>query len=491
MLEFIFRKIKNNVVAFLLLVTLALGMITAIYTFWAMQTLTSTSNIKQKSKRILNITLFIEQCCLYSELELRANIIHSDSISKSSIFYLKNTSLEIFSELKSLTNSDDSTLIVCDSLRNKVNVRLSEIDDVYKLLENGKRAEALSLFKLDKGAKSMADVILYSSLINKFGGLQIEKLDERNKRIAITIKWLQASSSTLVLVIVFVALYMLRFEKRKRLYLLNTLEESRKKYLIEDGSKASNNDSILINRIIDNFKHLTSFVKNIGQGDYESKMANYDESLIIKNKDSLAYELLEMRRKLYEIAQEDKRRNWASEGFAQISELLRFSTQDYQTWINKLLSFLTKYIKAEQSGIFLVEGEGEEIRLFLTAKFAYGKEKLSTQYIEIGEGLLGQAYFDKKTVLYTDIPNNYEKIESGIGEAFPNCVLIVPLVFNDQVAGVMEFASFTVFQPYQIDFLTEVSESVASFIIMFKNTEKMKNLLEEKQGQDESKSRFI
>jgi len=103
--------------------------------------------------------------------------------------------------------------------------------------------------------------------------------------------------------------------------------------------------------------------------------------------------------------------------------------------------------------------------------------------MEVGEGLVGQAYLEKETILLTDVPPDYLQITSGLGEGNPRCIVIVPLLMNAQTLGVLEMASFHVFLPYQILFLEKLGENIASTLATARNNRQTMQLLQDSQEQ--------
>ena len=105
------------------------------------------------------------------------------------------------------------------------------------------------------------------------------------------------------------------------------------------------------------------------------------------------------------------------------------------------------------------------------------KQKYIDQKIYKGEGLAGQSWQEKDTIYVTDVPDDYIAITSGLGDANPTSILIVPLIVNDEVYGAIELASFNEFDEFEIEFLEKIAESIASSISSAKINSKTQKLL--------------
>lgn len=175
----------------------------------------------------------------------------------------------------------------------------------------------------------------------------------------------------------------------------------------------------------------------------------------------------------------EKQRQWTNEGIAIFSNILRENNENIQSTYDKFLSTLVKYINANQALLFTVEQKNNDSILSLKAAYAYNRKKYIEKELTFGEGLVGQAWAEKDIVFITEVPEEYIQIKSGLGESSPKCICIVPAILNDKVEGILEFASFRVLSPFEIDFLKKISEILASSIFMLNNNEKTNFMLQE------------
>lgn len=233
-----------------------------------------------------------------------------------------------------------------------------------------------------------------------------------------------------------------------------------------------------------NLRKASDFAINIGDGQFDHKFSP------VSVEDTLGNALVQMRDKLQQIADDDKKRNWATEGLAKFGELLREQNEDFKTFGEKITSALVKYLQANQCALFVLNSENKDDQyLELIATYAYNKNKFLSKKLKIeedyGEGLAGQAFLEAETIYLTDIPQDYVEITSGLGDARPNSLLIVPLKVNDKVEGVIELASFKLFEKHHIEFIEKLGETIASSIASVKVKDVTTRLLENAQEQTE------
>ncbi|HEY3430554.1 MAG TPA: PAS domain S-box protein, partial [Cyclobacteriaceae bacterium] len=230
-----------------------------------------------------------------------------------------------------------------------------------------------------------------------------------------------------------------------------------------------------VNDLVQSLKNNAQFAQRIGEGKYDSAFKPASEN------DLLGMSLINMRNNLIENERRDKERNWIVRGVAEISEILRMH-DTIDTLGEDVIKFILGKINAIQGAFYVVNDEGRDKIIEMRASYAYGRKKYLQSKFKFAEGLVGQAAVEQSTVLRTEIPAEYVTITSGIlGEQRPTCVLVVPLITNEEVFGVLEFAGFKKFDPSQVKFVEELSLILARTIYNIKVNERTRKLLQESQ----------
>jgi PAS domain S-box-containing protein len=184
---------------------------------------------------------------------------------------------------------------------------------------------------------------------------------------------------------------------------------------------------------------------------------------------------------------EEERRNWISEGLARISTILRNNLQDPEQLAFNVIKELTKYINAIQGGFYILDDTDPQNRFFnLLAFFAYDRRKFADQQIKWGDGLVGTCAMEQKVIHLKSIPESYISVTSGLGEANPSSLLIVPIQYENSIYGVLEFATFNKFEATHITMIEQAAESIASTLAAVNTNITTKRLLEESKAQTEA-----
>lgn len=183
---------------------------------------------------------------------------------------------------------------------------------------------------------------------------------------------------------------------------------------------------------------------------------------------------------------EEEKRMWANDGMVKFSEILRNNTGE--DLYSEVICELVKYVGAKQGKIFkAIDNKGVKA-LQVEATYAYDRFKYEIGddgIIEIGEGLVGEAYQEGDTIHITEIPSDYTTITSGLGESNPKAILIFPLMNEEVIEGIIELASFYEFEAWQIEFLSKVGINIATTIARERINTQTAALLEESRNQTE------
>ena len=165
-----------------------------------------------------------------------------------------------------------------------------------------------------------------------------------------------------------------------------------------------------------------------------------------------------------------------------INELTQ-GASELNTMADNIISALAEMMQAGHGVLYTygVEDDG----LSLSGSYAFKKRKVILTMIPIGEGLVGQCAKERKTILLTQVPGDYIQINSGLGESTPMNVLVVPILFEDELMGVIELATFQTFSDEQIKVIELICSNLGIVINNLRSQERTQTLLLETQMQAE------
>ena len=224
-----------------------------------------------------------------------------------------------------------------------------------------------------------------------------------------------------------------------------------------------------------------TYLRSIYEFSDEISKGNFDAYIDIENKDDLIRKLILMRDNLKESTEKEVEQNWQIKGRDIISTTLREYNKVEELSYQVLLGIIN-YTNLIQGSFYLFDENENNLRNI--ASYAYDRKKFIKQTIPIGVGLIGQAAYEQKYIYRKEIPEDYVSITSGIlGDKKPGSILLVPLISDEKLRGVIEFAAVDDEIPKRvIDFVNSLSGVIGQTIFNILINEKTSSLLAESQA---------
>ncbi|WNB18113.1 GAF domain-containing protein [Marivirga arenosa] len=295
------------------------------------------------------------------------------------------------------------------------------------------------------------------------------------------------SELIIVLISIILCLILFRYARNQIKNSIDALQSEVK--ILSEGNipetKAHTNDELdiileEIHILSENLSNVKNFALEVGKGSFDSNIS------VFNNKGDIGTSLAEMRESLKNVSEEARVRNWTNKGTAEFGDILRKFNNNISELSDHVITFMVNYLEANQGSIFIVDDSDEDNpRLQLTATYAYDRKKFLEKTIEPGQGLVGQVYLEKQSIYLKELPKDYINITSGLGNATPKSIFIVPLIANEKVYGVIELGTFTEFNENERKFIEDVGENIASSVQSVKINERTNKLLAESQEMTE------
>jgi HAMP domain-containing protein/signal transduction histidine kinase/ActR/RegA family two-component response regulator len=189
----------------------------------------------------------------------------------------------------------------------------------------------------------------------------------------------------------------------------------------------------------------------------------------------------EMIRNLRDTTLRNEEQNWLKTNLTRFTRILQ-GQRDFLTVGKLILSELAPLVSAQQGALYMVDAPNGVPELSLLATYAQHEGNGAKNRFKIGEGLVGQAAMEKRRILLTDVPGNYSKIISGLGEFHPMNVVVLPILFEGQVKAVLELSSVERFSPAHQAFLDQLTESIGIMLNTIEASTRTENLLKQSQS---------
>jgi CheY-like chemotaxis protein/signal transduction histidine kinase/HAMP domain-containing protein len=193
----------------------------------------------------------------------------------------------------------------------------------------------------------------------------------------------------------------------------------------------------------------------VTQGDLTRSIAVEAQGEVAALKDNIN----EMIRNLKDTTQKNTEQDWLKTNLARFTRMLQ-GQRDLTTVAQMVLSDLAPLVDAQQGVFYVNQSNNGQPLMKLLAGYAYKKRKNLANEFKAGEGLVGQCIVEKDRILLTNVPSDYLHIGSGLGEATPLNIVVLPVLFEGDVKAVIELASFSRFSETHITFLDQLTESI-------------------------------
>ncbi|MFL5429450.1 MAG: response regulator, partial [Myxococcales bacterium] len=215
----------------------------------------------------------------------------------------------------------------------------------------------------------------------------------------------------------------------------------------------------------------------VTKGDLTRSITVEAEGEVARLKDNINQMIVNLR----ETTQKNQEQDWLKTNLAKFSSMMQ-GQKDLDTVSRLIMSQLTPLVSAHHGAFFMMDQEGNTPVLKLRSTYAYRERKSVANRFRLGEGLVGQCALEKKTILLTSVPSDYIAISSGLGEASPLNIIVLPVLFEGEVKAVIELASFNHFSAIHQIFLDQLMESIGVVLNMISANMRTEELLQQSQG---------
>jgi signal transduction histidine kinase/CheY-like chemotaxis protein/HAMP domain-containing protein len=193
----------------------------------------------------------------------------------------------------------------------------------------------------------------------------------------------------------------------------------------------------------------------VASGDLTRSISVEAQGEVAELKDNINAMVVSLR----ETIRANQQQDWLKTNLARIAGMMQ-GHRDLAVVAELILDELAPLVGAQHGTFFLAEPASGDTQLRLIAGYGLRAEQAAITQYQLGQSLIGQVARSKRSIVVANLPEGYVRISSGLGEAPPTNLAILPILFEDQVLGVIELASFTSFSQVQTDFLEQLTETL-------------------------------
>ena len=179
----------------------------------------------------------------------------------------------------------------------------------------------------------------------------------------------------------------------------------------------------------------------------------------------------------------NQEQDWLKSNLTKFTQMLQ-GQKDLQTVAQRILSELAQVVNVHYGAFYILSSsaESDTQKLKLFAAYAYKADKYIPTEFEIGEGLVGQCAFEKERIILSNVPKEYVKVSSSLGKAKPANLIILPVLFENNVKAVIELGSLDTFSLTHLDFLNQLTESIGIVVNTIETNTRTEELLAQSQS---------
>lgn len=227
--------------------------------------------------------------------------------------------------------------------------------------------------------------------------------------------------------------------------------------------------------------NLTSQVRAIGDVSTAVAKGDLTRSITVEAQGELAVlkdNINQMIANLKDTTHKNQEQNWLKTNLARFSSMMQGQRSIFSI-AQLIMSELTPLVDAQQGAFYLMEADAGEPTLNLVASYGFGGRKSLSNRYRLRESLIGQCAFEKKRILLAEVPEDFLRISTGMGEASPRTVIVLPVLFEGETKAVIELASFSAFSPNHLAFLDQLMGSVGVILNMISSSMRTEELLQQ------------
>ncbi|WNB18588.1 PAS domain S-box protein [Marivirga arenosa] len=222
-----------------------------------------------------------------------------------------------------------------------------------------------------------------------------------------------------------------------------------------------------------NVSYAFAAINNIGEKQFLNEIKNI-------NSEAIKFDLEKAHNKILKLRKTEEENAWINEGIAQIASI-KNSDNNISEYSFQILKTVISYLNLNQGQFFIKKTDEEGDYFELSATYAFDRRKYFKKKIRKGQGLLGQLFYDKELLYFTEIPEDYIQIKSGLGDALPRSICLIPFISDDKIYGAMEVASFQNLDKNDFEYLEKIAARIGFNLTSISNQANTERMLKESQ----------